>query len=196
MASTMDIALKVSLIGSGTSLLVAGIGFFAAVLTAKVAADRETARAFALKRHEAILEAAKILLDRKNLYQQMLQVADVGLDLTETPPRVQMFSMLADKLARQSDLDQIVLGVVPYVDNIPTTDYDQQSDLSKILAFVQLCRNVDLAMRQRGAVDPMSAELVALTEGLKIIREPIAHEYKRAQLQADFLCTKLKDRLE
>lgn len=77
----MDNSLILALIGSMTSLLVAAIGFFATVRVAKIAAERETSRAFALKRHDAILEAAKILLDRANLYQQMLQVADVVLDL-------------------------------------------------------------------------------------------------------------------
>ena len=182
-----------ALIGSVTSLLVAAIGFFAAVRAAKIAAERETARAFALKRHDAILEAAKILLDRANLYQQMLQTTDVGMNLTESVPRVQMFAALADKLTRHMDLDRVVLGAVPYVDNIPTTDYNQQSDLSKILAFVQLYQNVDLAMRQRGAADPTTIELAALTEGLKTIRDPIEHEYKRAQLQSNFLCARAKD---
>ena len=182
-----------ALIGSVTSLLVAAIGFFAAVRAAKIAAERETARAFALKRHDAILEAAKILLDRANLYQQMLQTTDVGLNQAESALRVQMFVAQANKLAQQMDLDRVVLGVVPYVGNIPTTDYDQQADLSKILAFVQLCRNVDLAMNQRRAVDPTPLELAALTEGLKTIREPIAHECKRAQLQSDFLCARVRD---
>ena len=182
-----------ALIGSVTSLLVAAIGFFAAVRAAKIAAERETARAFALKRHDAILEAAKILLDRANLYQQMLQTTDVGMNPTESVPRGQMFAALADKLTRHMDLDRVVLGVVPYVGNIPTTDYDQQADLSKILAFVQLCRDVNLAMNQRRAVDPTPLELAALTEGLRTIREPIAHECKRAQLQSGFLCERLKD---
>ena len=182
-----------ALIGSVTSLLVAAIGFFAAVRAAKIAAERETARAFALKRHDAILEAAKILLDRANLYQQMLQTTDFGMNPTESVPRVQMFAALADKLTRHMDLDRVVLGVVPYVGNIPTTDYDQQADLSKILAFVQLCRDVNLAMNQRRAVDPTPLELAALTEGLRTIREPIAHECKRAQLQSGFLCERLKD---
>ena len=182
-----------ALIGSVTSLLVAAIGFFAAVRAAKIAAERETARAFALKRHDAILEAAKILLDRANLYQQMLQTTDVGLNQAESALRVQMFVAQANKLAHHMDLDRVALGVVPYVGNIPTTDYDQQADLSKILAFVQLCRNVDLAMNQRRAVDPTPLELAALTEGLRTIREPIAHECKRAQLQSGFLCERLKD---
>ena len=185
--------LALALVGSVTSLLVAAIGFFAAVRAAKIAAERETARAFALKRHDAILEAAKILLDRANLYQQMLQTTDVGMNPTESVPRVQMFAALADKLTRHMDLDRVVLGVVPYVGNIPTTDYDQQADLSKILAFVQLCRDVNLAMNQRRAVDPTPLELAALTEGLRTIREPIAHECKRAQLQSGFLCERLKD---
>ena len=110
----MDVALKVSLIGSGTSLLVAAIGSFAAVRAAKIAAERETARAFALKRHEAILEAAKIFLDRANLYQQMLQAADVGMNPTEAAPRVQMIAALIDKLGHHMDLDRVVWGVVPY----------------------------------------------------------------------------------
>ena len=189
----MDNSLILALIGSVTSLLVAAIGFFAAVRAAKIAAERETARAFALKRHDAILEAAKILLDRANLYQQMLQTTDVGLNQAESALRVQMFVAQANKLAQQMDLDRVVLGVVPYVGNIPTTDYDQQADLSKILAFVQLCRDVNLAMNQRRAVDPTPLELAALTEGLRTIREPIAHECKRAQLQSGFLCERLKD---
>ena len=64
---------------------------------------------------------------------------------------------------------------------------------ASVFAFVQLCRNVDLAMRQRVATDPTPPELAALTEGLKTIREPIEHEYKRAQLQSDFLCERVKD---
>ena len=164
----MDNSLILALIGSVTSLLVAAIGFFAAVRAAKVAAERETARAFALKRHDAILEATKILLDRANLYRQMLQVTDVGLNLTEAAPRVQMIATLMDKLSHHMDLDRVVLGVVPYVGNIPTTDCDQQSDLSKILAFVQLCRNVDLAMRQRVATDPTPPELAVMTLPIKL----------------------------
>ena len=189
----MDNSLILVLIGSVTSLLVAAIGFFAAVRAAKIAAERETARAFALRRHEVILEAAKVLLDRVSLYRQMLQTTDVGLNQAESALRVQMFVAQANKLAQQMDLDRVVLGVVPYVGNIPTTDYDQQADLSKILAFVQLCRDVNLAMNQRRAVDPTPLELAALTEGLRTIREPIAHECKRAQLQSGFLCERLKD---
>ena len=64
---------------------------------------------------------------------------------------------------------------------------------ASVFAFVQLYRNVDLAMRQRGASDPIPLELAALTEGLKTIREPIEHEYNRAQLQSDFLCARVKD---
>ena len=45
---------------------------------------------------------------------------------------------------------------------------------ASVFAFVQLCRNVDLAMRQRVAADPIPFELAALTEGLKAIRGPIA----------------------
>lgn len=48
--------MTIALIGSVTSLLVAAIGFVAAVLAAKIAVDRETARAFALKRREARLK--------------------------------------------------------------------------------------------------------------------------------------------
>ena len=64
---------------------------------------------------------------------------------------------------------------------------------ASVFAFVQLCRNVDLAMRQRIATDPILLELAALTEGPKTIREPIEHEYNRAQLQSDFLCARVKD---
>lgn len=189
----MDNALILALIGSVTSILVAAIGFFAAIRAARIAAERETVRAFTLKRHDAILEAVKILLDRKNLYQQMLQATDVGSNLTEAAPRVRIIAALTDKLAQHIDLDRIVLGVVPYVDQLPTTNYDQQSDLSKIIAFFKLCQNVDFAMRQRGATDSTPIELAALMEGLRTIREPIEHEYKRAQLQADFLCERVKD---
>ena len=45
---------------------------------------------------------------------------------------------------------------------------------ASVFAFVQLCRNVDLAMRQRIATDPTPPELAALKEGLKAIRGPIA----------------------
>ena len=64
---------------------------------------------------------------------------------------------------------------------------------ASVFAFAQIYRNVDLAMRQRGAADPIPLELAALTEGLKTIREPIEHEYNRAQLQSDFLCARVKD---
>lgn len=64
---------------------------------------------------------------------------------------------------------------------------------ASVFAFVQLCRNVDLAMRQRGAADPTPLELAALTDALRTIREPIEHEYKRAQLQPDCLSMRLKD---
>ena len=64
---------------------------------------------------------------------------------------------------------------------------------ASVFAFVQLCRNVDLAMRQRGAADPTPLELAALTGGLRTIREPIELEYNRAQLQSDFLGARVKD---
>ena len=64
---------------------------------------------------------------------------------------------------------------------------------ASVFVFVQLCRNVDLAMRQRVAADPTPLELAALTEGLKTIREPIEHEYNRVQIQSDFLCARVKD---
>ena len=49
---------------------------------------------------------------------------------------------------------------------------------AKIVALVQLCRNVDLAMHRRGVANPTPLELVAPTEGLRTIREPIEYEYK------------------
>ena len=106
----MDNSLILALIGSVTSLVVAAVGFFAAVRAAK----RETARAFALRRHDAILEAVMILLDRANFYQQMLQAANVGMNPTEAAPRVQMIAALIDKLGHHMDLDRVVWDVVPY----------------------------------------------------------------------------------
>ncbi len=45
----MDNALILALIGSVTSILVAAIGFFAAIRAAGIAAERETVRAFIRK---------------------------------------------------------------------------------------------------------------------------------------------------
>ena len=64
---------------------------------------------------------------------------------------------------------------------------------ASVFVFVQLCRNVDLSMRQRGATDSTPTELAALTEGLRTICESVEHEYRRAQLQPDCLSMRLKD---
>lgn len=72
----MDMALIVATIGSLTSLIVAWIGFAAAVKAAKVSSDRETKRVFAVKRHEAIVEAIKILQDRATILRQIILVSN------------------------------------------------------------------------------------------------------------------------
>lgn len=72
----MNIALIVAIIGSLTSLIVAGIGFVAAVKAAKIASDRETKRVFAVRRHEAIVEAIKILQERATILRQIILVSD------------------------------------------------------------------------------------------------------------------------
>ena len=39
---------------------------------------------------------------------------------------------------------------------------------ASVFAFVQLCRNVDLAMRQRVATDPTPPELAVMTLSIKL----------------------------
>ncbi len=72
----MDRTLIVAIIGSLTSLTVAGIGFVAAVKAARVASDRETKRIFAIKRHEAIVEAIRILQNRATIFREIVLVAE------------------------------------------------------------------------------------------------------------------------
>lgn len=188
----MNIALIVAIIGSLTSLIVAGIGFAAAVKAAKVSSDRETKRVFAVKRHEAIVEAIKILQDRATSLRQIILVANSKWDEGDVVVRVQLILSLSQKLEQNLTTDREMFGAVPYVPQCPAFSYNEQNDMSMVLSFMRTCRDVNAAMKLRGASLPTSEEIWVLKRRLEEIREIFEHDYDRAVRLVDYFCDQLK----
>ena len=188
----MNIALIVAVIGSLTSLIVAGIGFVAAVRAAKIASDRETKRVFAVKRHEAIVEAIKILQDRATILRQIILVSDSKWGEAEVVCQIQLILLLSQKIDQSLAANREMFGVVPYLSRCPAFNHYEQDDFSKSLSFVRICRDVDVAMKLRGTNMPTSDEVSTLKRALEEIREPMNHDYENVVRLVDYLCDQLK----
>lgn len=186
----MDRTLIVAIIGSLTSLTVAGIGFVAAVKAAHVASDQETKRIFAVKRHEAIVEAIRILQNRATILREIVLVAE------SKPGDAEIVDLARSILSLLSNQDMVanreMFGVVPYVPHCPAFSYDEQCDLSKVLSFFFTCKAVDASLKLRGTNMPTAEEVVMLKKKLEEIREPVKHEYEKAVKLVDYLCDQLK----
>lgn len=190
----MDRTLIVAIIGSLTSLTVAGIGFVAAVKTARVASDQETKRIFAIKRHEAIVEAIRILQNRATIFREIVLVAE------SKPGDAEIVDLARSILSLLSNQDLVanreMFGVVPYIPHCPAFSYDEQCDLSKVLSFFFTCKAVDASlklrgMKLRGTNMPTAEEVAMLKKKLEEIREPVKHEYEKAVKLVDYLCDQL-----
>lgn len=186
----MDRILIVAIIGSLTSLTVAGIGFVAAVKAARVASDRETKRIFAIKRHEAIVEAIRILQNRATILREIVLVAE------SKPGDAEIVDLARSILSLLSNQDMVanreMFGVVPYVPHCPAFSYDEQCDLSKVLSFFFTCKAVDASLKLRGTNMPTTEEVAMLKKKFEEIREPVKHEYEKAVKLVDYLCDQLK----
>lgn len=187
----MDRTLIVVIIGSLTSLTVAGIGFVAAVKAARVASDQETKRIFAVKRHEAIVEVIRILQNRATIFREIVLVAE------SKPGDAEIVDLARSILSLLSNQDLVanreMFGVVPYVPHCPAFSYDEQCDLSKVLSFFFTCKAVDASLKLRGTKNMPTAEEVAmLKKKFEEIREPVKHEYEKAVKLVDYLCDQLK----
>ena len=186
----MDRTLIVAIIGSLTSLTVAGIGFVAAVKAARVASDRETKRIFAIKRHEAIVEAIRILQNRATIFREIVLVAE------SKPGDAEIVDLARSILSLLSNQDLVanreMFGVVPYVPHCPAFSYDEQCDLSKVLSFFFTCKAVDASLKLRGTNMPTTEEVAMLKKKFEEIREPVKHEYEKAVKLVDYLCDQLK----
>ena len=186
----MDRTLIVAIIGSLTSLTVAGIGFVAAVKAARVASDRETKRIFAIKRHEAIVEAIRILQNRATIFREIVLVAE------SKPGDAEIVDLARSILSLLSNQDLVanreMFGVVPYVPHCPAFSYDEQCDLSKVLSFVFMCKAIDASLKLRGTNMPTAEEVAMLKKKFEEIREPVKHEYEKAVKLVDYLCDQLK----
>ena len=187
----MDRTLIVVIIGSLTSLTVAGIGFVAAVKAARVASDQETKRIFAVKRHEAIVEAIRSLQNRATIFREIVLVAE------SKPGDAEIVDLARSILSLLSNQDLVanreMFGVVPYVPHCPAFSYDEQCDLSKVLSFFFTCKAVDASLKLRGTKNMPTAEEVAmLKKKFEEIREPVKHEYEKAVKLVDYLCDQLK----
>lgn len=172
-------------------ILVAFVGFGGAVAAALVASNRETRRTLALKRHDAIVEAAKVLWARADVCRQMLQIADSGIETSDASIKLQILFSLFRQLAEQQPLDRVVLGARPYVKDIPQFDYDAQKDLSRVIAFGRDCEKVVREMQLRGATMPSESEMAELRNSINSLRETFHHEYDRAEKLANFLSSRL-----
>ncbi len=186
----MDRTLIVAIIGSLTSLTVAGIGFVAAVKAARVASDRETKRIFAIKRHEAIVEAIRILQNRATIFREIVLVAE------SKPGDAEIVDLARSILSLLSNQDLVanreMFGVVPYVPHCPAFSYDEQCDLSKVLSFFFTCKAVDASLKLRGTNMPTAEEVAMLKKKFEEIREPVKHGYVKAVKLVDYLCDQLK----
>ena len=186
----MDRTLIVAIIGSLTSLTVAGIGFVAAVKAARVASDRETKRIFAIKRHEAIVEVIRILQNRATIFREIVLVAE------SKPGDAEIVDLARSILSLLSNQDLVanreMFGVVPYIPHCPAFSYDEQCDLSKVLSFVFTCKAVDASLKLRGTNMPTTEEVAMLKKKFEEIREPVKHGYVKAVKLVDYLCDQLK----
>lgn len=186
----MDRTLIVAIIGSLTSLTVAGIGFVAAVKAAHVASDQETKRIFAVKRHEAIVEAIRILQNRATILREIVLVAE------SKPGDAEIVDLARSILSLLSNQDMVanreMFGVVPYVPHCPAFSYDEQCDLSKVLSFFFTCKAVDASLKLRGTNMPTTEEVAMLKKKFEEIREPVKHGYVKAVKLVDYLCDQLK----
>ena len=186
----MDRTLIVAIIGSLTSLTVAGIGFVAAVKAARVASDQETKRIFAVKRHEAIVEAIRILQNRATIFREIVLVAE------SKPGDAEIVDLARSILSLLSNQDLVanreMFGVVPYVPHCPAFSYDEQCDLSKVLSFFFTCKAVDASLKLRGTNMPTAEEVAMLKKKFEEIREPVKHGYVKAVKLVDYLCDQLK----
>ena len=189
----MDMALIVATIGSLTSLIVAWIGFAAAVKAAKVSSDRETKRVFAVKRHEAIVEAIKILQDRATILRQIILVSNSKWGEVEVVGKIRLILSLSQKIDQSFTANRELFGVGPYVPQCPFFNIDEQSDFSKVVSFVCICKLVNAKMVARDTNIPTSEERLILSQGLEEIRETFEHDYERAVKLVDYLCVQLKD---
>ena len=187
----MNIALIVAIIGSLTSLIVAGIGFVAAVKAAKIASDRETKRVFAVRRHEAIDEAIKILQERATILRQIILVSDSKWGEAEVICQIQLILSLSQKIDQSLAANREMFGVVPYVPQCPVSNIDEQNDLSKVVSFVRVCKIVNAKMVARGTNMPTPEETLILKQGLEGIRETLEHDCDRAVKLVDYLCGQL-----
>ena len=187
----MNIALIVAIIGSLTSLIVAGIGFVAAVKAAKIASDRETKRVFAVRRHEAIVEAIKILQERATILRQIILVSDSKWGEAEVICQIQLILSLSQKIDQSLAANREMFGVVPYVPQCPVSNIDEQHDLSKVVSFVRVCKIVNAKMVARGTNMPTPEETLILKQGLEGIRETLEHDCDRAVKLVDYLCGQL-----
>lgn len=187
----MNIALIVAIIGSLTSLIVAGIGFVAAVKAAKIASDRETKRVFAVRRHEAIVEAIKILQERATILRQIILVSDSKWGEAEVVCQIQLILSLSQKIDQSLAANREMFGVVPYVPQCPVSNIDEQNDLSKVVSFVRVCKIVNAKMVARGTNMPTPEETLILKQGLEGIRETLEHDCDRAVKLVDYLCGQL-----
>lgn len=187
----MNIALIVAIIGSLTSLIVAGIGFVAAVKAAKIASDRETKRVFAVRRHEAIVEAIKILQERATILRQIILVSDSKWGEAEVICQIQLILSLSQKIDQSLAANREMFGVVPYVPQCPVSNIDEQNDLSKVVSFVRVCKIVNAKMVARGTNMPTPEETLILKQGLEGIRETLEHDCDRAVKLVDYLCGQL-----
>lgn len=187
----MNIALIVAIIGSLTSLIVAGIGFVAAVKAAKIASDRETKRVFAVRRHEAIVEAIKILQERATILRQIILVSDSKWGEAEVVCQIKLILSLFQKIDHSLAANREMFGVVPYVPQCPVSNIDEQNDLSKVVSFVLVCKIVNAEMVARGTNMPTPEETLILKQGLEGIRETLEHDCDRAVKLVDYLCGQL-----
>ena len=194
-------------IGFVGSIIVAGIGFLAAVRAAKVSsasavesakftADANMKQVLCLKAHDAIVSSIKILVHRRNICNNLLNLITCNLSEERIRLNVKLFFSLSQKLSETAPLDLETLSVLPYIKRrLPTRDSNEARDADIIVNFYILCERINNNLLHRGTNNLEPEEIVALLVGLESVKEPFSREVDILARTIDVLYEEL-DRID
>lgn len=175
-----------------TALIVAFIGSLTSLFCVWITMTKETKRQFLLKRHEVLSEAAKVIEYRAILYQRMLQLTNGILTEQNIQFRIESILLLWFELSKQLSLDRTIVGILPYVVDIPRIDYDELKDFDIMSEFARHLMEIhDRILSTKGST-LLPNEYTQLKNDCKLIQDPFRHEYERARKTADYLYIELR----
>ena len=191
-------------IGFVGSIIVAWVGFRAAIKAAKdsssaaieaakVTADANMKQVLCMKAHDAIATAIKVLTHRHDICNALLKFTVD--DSTDECVRlnVGLFFALSQKFSETASLDLETMSVLPYVrSKLPERSNCEVQDLDAMVKFGLLCKKINFNLMIRGATDLLPEEIVALSMGLKTVKEPFAREKEIIERTLDVLYAELR----